>query len=113
MQNLKGKQYYFGQSFAKRKVAQPPSEPSVTSPVRNITFAYKNYLEILLLGPIMIALFLCTVALASISTKCFSMHLLTLFYLLKIIFDNQVSKLQFCCFSPDDPTTGRMLIHRL
>lgn len=52
MQNPEGKQYYFGHSFAKRKGTQPPSEPSVKSPVRNKTFAYKNYSGILLLGPI-------------------------------------------------------------
>lgn len=57
-QNRKEKQSYFGQSFAEEKkkkgssTAFEHSEPSLTNSVRNNTSAYKNYLEILLLCPI-------------------------------------------------------------
>lgn len=48
---LKGNNLNLDTPLQKEKVAQQPLEPSITSSLRDNTFAYKNYLKILLLGP--------------------------------------------------------------
>lgn len=111
---LKGNNLILDAALQKEKVAQQPLEPSIRSSVRNNTFAYKNYLEILLLGSycLKLKLFLCTVALASIcfiGTKYFFMRLLTLFYLHKIIFNHR--KYQSCSSAVHTQMTQQQAEH--
>lgn len=51
MQNLKINNLISAMDLQKEKVAQHTLQSSITGFVRNNTSAYKNYLEILLLGP--------------------------------------------------------------
>lgn len=51
MQNLKINNLISAMDLQKERVAQHTLQSSITGFVRNNTSAYKNYLEILLLGP--------------------------------------------------------------